>query len=375
MPEAPAEPAHAAPSPATAAQGLSISAVERDTGLTKDTLRVWERRYGFPRPLRDAQGERVYTGEQVGRLRLLRRLLVLGHRPGRVVGLAREQLEAMLAQHAAQGLAAAPAGTAALQRLLALLREHDPAGLQRELLQAQMRLGLQRFVVDLVAPLSTEVGAAWMRGELEVFEEHQFSEVLQRVLRGAIAVIPAAGADAPGRPRVLLTTIVHEPHGLGLLMAEAMLALEACHCVSLGVQTPLDDIVRAARAPGRRGRAELQRAASAGAGAGRPARAARRVAVAHRDLGRRLVAGAGARAGRRAGAARVAGAGTAGGDVASRARASLSRARAMRRAAWRGRGVVPILGGERCRASRPAAGSADALSTTRRTTCFPNTAT
>ncbi len=248
MPEAPAEPAHAAPSPATAAQGLSISAVERDTGLSKDTLRVWERRYGFPRPLRDAQGERVYTGEQVGRLRLLRRLLVLGHRPGRVVGLAREQLEAMLAQHAAQGLAAAPAGTAALQRLLALLREHDPAGLQRELLQAQMRLGLQRFVVDLVAPLSTEVGAAWMRGELEVFEEHQFSEVLQRVLRGAIAVIPAAGADAPGRPRVLLTTIVHEPHGLGLLMAEAMLALEACHCVSLGVQTPLDDIVRAARA-------------------------------------------------------------------------------------------------------------------------------
>lgn len=29
---------------------LSIAAVERDTGLTKDTLRVWERRYGFPTP-------------------------------------------------------------------------------------------------------------------------------------------------------------------------------------------------------------------------------------------------------------------------------------------------------------------------------------
>jgi len=31
----------------------NISAVERDTGLSKDTLRVWERRYGFPKPLRD----------------------------------------------------------------------------------------------------------------------------------------------------------------------------------------------------------------------------------------------------------------------------------------------------------------------------------
>ena len=39
--------------------GLSIAAVERDTGLAKDTLRVWERRYGFPQPVRDAFDERL----------------------------------------------------------------------------------------------------------------------------------------------------------------------------------------------------------------------------------------------------------------------------------------------------------------------------
>ena len=38
---------------------IGIAAVERETGLSKDTLRVWERRYGFPRPLRDANGERA----------------------------------------------------------------------------------------------------------------------------------------------------------------------------------------------------------------------------------------------------------------------------------------------------------------------------
>jgi len=48
-------------------------------------LRIWERRYGFPAPLRDAAGERVYPAEQVQRLRLLKRLLDSGHRPGRVV--------------------------------------------------------------------------------------------------------------------------------------------------------------------------------------------------------------------------------------------------------------------------------------------------
>ena len=39
---------------------LSISQVERDTGLSKDTLRMWERRYGFPQPSRDEFGERLY---------------------------------------------------------------------------------------------------------------------------------------------------------------------------------------------------------------------------------------------------------------------------------------------------------------------------
>ena len=43
----------------------SIAEVERETGLAKDTLRVWERRYGFPVPSRDAAGERAYPLAQV----------------------------------------------------------------------------------------------------------------------------------------------------------------------------------------------------------------------------------------------------------------------------------------------------------------------
>ena len=46
-------------------QTWSIAEVERETGLGKDTLRVWERRYGFPVPLRDALGERAYPDEQL----------------------------------------------------------------------------------------------------------------------------------------------------------------------------------------------------------------------------------------------------------------------------------------------------------------------
>ena len=62
--------------------GLPIASVERETGLSKDTLRVWERRYGFPTPERDANGERLYAPFQVRRLAQIKRLIDRGHRPG-----------------------------------------------------------------------------------------------------------------------------------------------------------------------------------------------------------------------------------------------------------------------------------------------------
>jgi MerR family transcriptional regulator, light-induced transcriptional regulator len=101
-------------------------------------------------------------------------------------------------------------------------------------------------VVAVIAPLNTQVGEAWMRGQLEVFEEHLYTEAVQAVLREAIAAVPAPPATA--RPRVLLTTFPGEPHGLGLLMAEALFVLEGAACLSLGVRTPVWDIVLAARA-------------------------------------------------------------------------------------------------------------------------------
>ena len=83
-----------------------------------------------------------------------------------------------------------------------------------------------------------------MRGEIRVFEEHLYSEQITHVLRDAIAMIRKAG-DAP---RVLLTTLPGEEHALGLRMAEATLSLCGAGCIMLGVQTPIQEIVLAAKA-------------------------------------------------------------------------------------------------------------------------------
>ena len=234
---------------------VSIAAVERETGLAKGSLRVWEKRYGFPQPLRDDAGDRLYPPEQVDQLKLIVRLLDAGQRPGKVVGLNSAALQALIDQSAAQATAAQAAAQArpgaaqnapCLEGFLAQIGGHDPHALRYALNHALLSRGLTAFVTELVAPLTSAVGLAWLQGRFEVFEEHLYTEVITGVLRHAIATL----ALPPVRrsPTVLLTTVPQEPHSLGLLMVEALLSLEGCTCISLGTQTPLGDIVQAAQA-------------------------------------------------------------------------------------------------------------------------------
>lgn len=233
----------------TAVATHSIGAVERDTGLTKDTLRVWERRYQFPQPQRDANGERVYPIAQVNKLRLLKRLIDCGHRPGKIVRLEVEQLHRLNeALMSAQPRSVAVTGRDELQAYIDSCKARQGDDLRRALSQALLRMGLQAFVVDLVAPLTRRVGEDWAQGLLAVYEEHLYTEVTQNVLRNAISAILQRPPHAEQRPRVMLTTFPQEAHGLGLLMAEAIFELEGAQCISLGVQTPVIDIVRAAQA-------------------------------------------------------------------------------------------------------------------------------
>ena len=224
------------------AQGLvlNISAVERETGLSKDVLRMWERRYGFPKPGRDDNGERQYTPVDIGKLRAMKRLLDVGLRPGKIIGLSLDELNAMA--DARQPVRRDQLEPALERDVLAMLQSHDATALQHALANLMMRQGLQKFVLESITPLNRAVGDAWMRGELQVFEEHLYTEQLHVALRAAINAFPRQ----TGMPRVLLTTFPSEQHGLGLLMVEAMMVPEGAQCISLGPQTPLEDIRRAA---------------------------------------------------------------------------------------------------------------------------------
>jgi len=235
------------------ATGWSIAEVERDTGIGKDTLRVWERRYGFPQPLRDSVGERLYPLEQVHKLRLIKRLMDASHRPGKIVARSIDQLQDLLnSVNAAKG--ALDKASQTVPELSALdtnaswlrwLAEDRSDLIKQALRQHIIKQGLGSTVEDLVAPLCVYVGEAWLRGELSIYQEHLFSATLQQVLREAIASVEASDPAIDHHPRVLLATTPGEHHSLGLLMAECYFALESCARFELGASTPVVEILQA----------------------------------------------------------------------------------------------------------------------------------
>lgn len=225
----------------SASRTLPISAVERETGLAKDTLRIWERRYGFPKPSRDRNGDRQYTPEEVACLRNVKRLVDSGFRPGKVIADIASATDLSFARARGTESAQKPRVEHQVAHLLALVKRHARRELQTALTQQLGELGLKRFVLERIAPLTTMVGESWARGELSVHAEHLYSEYVNGVLRAALS--NTRGADVP--PCVLLTTFPGEPHAMGLLMAQCMFALESAETIALGVETPIEDIALA----------------------------------------------------------------------------------------------------------------------------------
>jgi DNA-binding transcriptional MerR regulator len=68
-------------------------AAARLAGLSVETLRVWERRYGLSDTDRSPHGQRLYSAAQVRRLGLLKQLVDQGHPIGALAGLPIEQLQ------------------------------------------------------------------------------------------------------------------------------------------------------------------------------------------------------------------------------------------------------------------------------------------
>ncbi len=219
--------------------GSTIRVVSIRTGLPMETLRAWERRYGFPKPERRAgSNRRLYATADVERLMAIARTIERGYRVGDVVHMPPGELAALTVSHA---LKAEPA-TLDVGVLIERLRVDDVVGVEDGLRHAAATLGARRFVTEVAHPFAVGVGDAWAEGRLEVRHEHIATECLTTQLRHMLT----AYQDVTARPSVLLATLPGEPHTLALQMVALYLAISGAKPRLLGASTPPEQLARAA---------------------------------------------------------------------------------------------------------------------------------
>ncbi len=219
---------------------LSIAEVERETGISKDTLRIWERRYQFPVPDRDSRGIRYYTQQHKDKLTLIKRLLDQGHKPSRILHLSLAELQSSLSDN----LSASPTSlghTYDYSKALSLVLNGQAHDLQNLMQEQLASLGLQEFVHHWLPPLNDQIGHAWMQSELPLIHEHLYSEQVQNLLR--CQLLQLLHHRTNDQKKALLATIAPDTSGLGLVMLEITLTDMGFNCTSLGVSNPLNDLL------------------------------------------------------------------------------------------------------------------------------------
>ena len=234
--------------------------VTRRTGLSADLLRAWERRHEVVKPSRSEGGHRLFSDEDIERLRLLHRATLAGRDIGQVAQLSKPALAALVTQDAEADAAAERAirgaqaselvGSTAtsdyLGDCLLAVERLDAAGLDATVRRAALALPLRGLLDGLVVPLLERVGTGWRKGSLRPVHEHLASVVLRRLLDRVIesASFPLATA------KLLVATPAGQIHEFGALLVAATAAVDGWQVTYLGADLPAEDIAEAAARTG-----------------------------------------------------------------------------------------------------------------------------
>jgi DNA-binding transcriptional MerR regulator/methylmalonyl-CoA mutase cobalamin-binding subunit len=240
MPTNPSEPRH------------PVRVAASRSGVNPHVLRAWERRYRVVTPIRTEGGQRLYSDQDVERLRLLRRLTALGHGISQLAKLSNDELERILGEEE-PARAQPETGTSSDGRVeefrsaaVQAASRLEAGELQSVLERAAVSLGVPVFLEQVAAPSIREIGHGWQTGTLTVGQEHLATVVFRGVLGWIIETV-----EAPERAaRLLVATPPGQMHELGALLAGAAAASEGWDVVYLGADLPPAEVLSAARQAG-----------------------------------------------------------------------------------------------------------------------------
>jgi DNA-binding transcriptional MerR regulator/methylmalonyl-CoA mutase cobalamin-binding subunit len=231
-----------------------IKLAARQTGLSEYVIRIWEERYNAVEPERTETNRRLYSPEQIERLKLLRELTQGGHSIGQVARLSTRELSELVLRTGGDSTvrvsthSALPATANLLEECLTAVKSMNGHALEAALLRGQMVLGGLGLLQKVVAPLVQTLGELWRQGELTAAQEH-FASATLRVFLGN-ASRPFAPSDRA--PIIVVATPAGQVHEMGALLVSATAASLGWRVTYLGPSLPAAEIAGAVREGGAR---------------------------------------------------------------------------------------------------------------------------
>lgn len=215
-----------------------IHRVAKLTGLSKDVIRVWERRYTLVKPSRSANRYREYTDEDVSLFRFLKEELDRGQTIG---GLAMEGRDSLLQRMRASSIPKQQElvpHRSLLDELISRLDPLDKGRFEQQLNAAIAVIPFEEAVQRILLPLQRRVGELWHEGRVNIAVEHYVTKVIQQKLFSVMNQLPVNEFG----PRVLVACPEGEYHEIGAQAATYLAAARGCHVYYLGPNLPLADL-------------------------------------------------------------------------------------------------------------------------------------
>ncbi|MFK7926786.1 MAG: B12-binding domain-containing protein [Myxococcota bacterium] len=218
-----------------------IRSVVEMTGIPRNTLLAWERRYGVPTPDRTPGGHRVYADADVQVLRRLKLLIGKGHRISEAVALLRRSAEPERSR--TDGLAPIEQQRDALRDALIDFDRQQADEIYHHLSAWPIR----RVIDSVLMPVLREVGDGWHRGEISIAQEHFTSAFVREQL---ITMLNRLESGPVGGPVVVCAGYPGEAHEIGLLSIAVKLAMRGWRVAYLGADLPIEELAGVLNARG-----------------------------------------------------------------------------------------------------------------------------
>lgn len=226
-----------------------IRVVAQRTGLTPATIRAWERRYDAVVPTRSEGGQRVYSDLDVQRLHTLKALTDAGRGISMVAHLSPMDAEALLTEDLSTptlpGSTRLIAPPTSVDEAYEYVRALDAEGLERSLWRALVTHGARPFLSRVAGQLMHRIGEGWEGGDITPAQEHLASEVIEQLLDRLVDRV-----RSPDAPKLIVSTLTGERHGLGARLASAAATFDGWSVVYLGTDLPVGEVAMAAGALG-----------------------------------------------------------------------------------------------------------------------------